>query len=177
MDAPNEPMLAREFAVEAHGEQMYGEHPYSIHLFEVVQISLQICNRDGVLHRSFVADVAWLHDVVEDTDATVDELAEEFGRDRASAVALLTDPEGGSRKEKKAELHRRLSTLDVSRVDHRAALLVKAADRLANARASNAEGKDRLVKMYRVEHPEFRAAVYRAGLCDELWAELDELLA
>jgi (p)ppGpp synthase/HD superfamily hydrolase len=167
---------AMQFAIEAHGDQKYGVHPYTYHLYAVHRVALSINTADGILSPSFVSDVAWLHDVVEDTDATVDELEKEFGRDRASAVALVTDPEGASRKERKAELHMRLSSLDVTRIDHRAALLVKLADRLSNVRASKAEGKDGLLKMYRVEHHAFRRATYRAGLWEDVWAELDGLM-
>lgn len=30
--------------------------------------------------------------------------------------------------------------------------------------------------MDRREHPAFRAAAYRPGLCDELWPEMDRIL-
>jgi hypothetical protein len=30
--------------------------------------------------------------------------------------------------------------------------------------------------MYRREHPAFREAAYRPGLCDELWREMDRIL-
>jgi (p)ppGpp synthase/HD superfamily hydrolase len=170
-------MDARDFAIEAHGDQMYGEVPYTIHLYDVQQLALQINDQDRILHRSFVSDVSWLHDVVEDTDVTVGELERKFGQDRGRAVALVTDPEGyTTRKARKDVLHVRLSSLDVFRVDHRAALLVKLADRLSNGRASNAEGKDGLLKMYRREHPAFRRAAYRAGLWEDAWAELDGLM-
>lgn len=173
------------FAQEAHGDQKYGDDPYSVHLFDVMGIALSI--NDKILHPAFIGDVAWLHDVVEDTDVTLDDLEEAFGLNVASAVALVTDPEGASRKEKKAALNERLSSLDVSRIDHRAALLVKAADRVANVRSSkelilkgDAKEKkkgEKFLRMYRDEHAAFRKAAFREGLSDRLWAELDEAMA
>ena len=57
------------------------------------------------------------------------------------------------------------------------ALIVKAADRLANVRACVADGNQRLLEVYRSEHPTFSRAAYRPSLCDTLWAELDSLLS
>lgn len=48
---------------------------------------------------------AWLHDVVEDTPVTIEEIQAEFGEDIAQLVADLTDvskPEDGNRKVRKA---------------------------------------------------------------------------
>ena len=129
-----------------------------------------------MLHPSFVSDVAWLHDVLVVTDVTRDELAAEFGEWVAGAVELLSDPEGKNRKERKAKLHDRLSKLDKTRVDERAALLIKAADRLANVRSCRETGNDGLLGMYRKEQDAFRAAVYRSELTGELLAEVDNLL-
>lgn len=33
-----------------------------------------------------------------------------------------------------------------------------------------------MLEMYRREHPSFRDALYVAGMCESLWAELDALL-
>lgn len=167
-------MTAYEFARKAHEGQMYGEHPYTVHLFDVQQIALQV--NDPALSNHYLSAVAFLHDVVEDTEVTVDEVRAEFGEFVAGAVELLTDPEGPNRKARKALLHERLSQLDKTRIDERAALIVKTADRCANVRAANSEGREDLLKMYRGEHPDFQRAVWRPGLCDSLWEELTQLL-
>ncbi|MEZ4382979.1 MAG: HD domain-containing protein [Nannocystaceae bacterium] len=161
---------ARSFAIAAHGDQRYGEHPYAVHLAAVVAIAEAVGGGEAT-----IVAVAWLHDVLEDTDATEAALRERFGDEVAAAVALLTDPEGADRRARKAALHRRLADLDHGDAAARAALLVKAADRLANARASQ-QGSPRLLAMYRGEHPEFRRSVHRPGLCDAIWAELDGIL-
>lgn len=173
------------FAEDAHGDQKYGDQPYTIHLFEVAEIVGTI--EDPVLRPGYLQIVAWLHDTVEDTDVTLPQLREEFDEFVAGAVELVTDPPGATRKDRKDALHRMLARLDKTRIDERAALLVKASDRLANARASKmlvecgddgerAKGR-RWLKMYRGEHTDFRSAVWRANLCDNVWAELDRLLA
>ncbi len=119
--------------------------------------------------------VAWLHDVLEDTGIEAEELRLRFGEAVSEAVDLVSDPPGKSRKIRKAALHRRLAATDAESEGGRAALIVKAADRLANARASKANSPRKL-RLYRAEHSEFRDAVYRPGLCDRVWAELDGIL-
>jgi hypothetical protein len=54
---------------------------------------------------------------------------------------------------------------------------VKACDRLANLRQSARGARGSKLDMYRAEHPAFRDAAYRPRLCDELWAEMDRVLA
>lgn len=163
-------MNARDYAAKAHEGQTYGSEPYTVHLEAVVAIV-------RVAEGSELAEtVAWLHDAVEDTEATCIEIFHLFGPRVATAVKLLTDPEGyPNRRTRKAELHRILATLDPSGPAERLALLVKAADRVANVRACVENHPDKL-KMYRREHADFRGAAYRPGLCDELWTELDTLL-
>jgi (p)ppGpp synthase/HD superfamily hydrolase len=56
------------------------------------------------------------------------------------------------------------------------ALLVKAADRLANMQSCITDNKERLLAIYRKEHLFFQKAAFRPGLCDELWDQLDGLM-
>ena len=122
----------------------------------------------------FLDTVAWLHDVVEDTKVTETQLADTFGWTVSQAVSVLSDPPGKNRKERKERLHKRLRTLDGHNPVRRAVLLVKTADRLANMRAAS-EKNPKLLKMYRKEHAAFRAAVWRPGLCDLLWEQIEAL--
>lgn len=166
----SEPTKPREFAVKAHGDQRYGDQPYAVHLDTVAELVRTVDDSWEALA------VAYLHDVVEDTEVTIRKIREVFGPRVAGAVVGLTDPEGyANRKARKAELHRRLASLDPAAPVARLTLVVKAADRLANLASSKAEGKAGLLKMYRREHAAFREAAYRPGLCDDLWAQIDRL--
>lgn len=167
-------MRSREFAVWAHAGQKYGEEPYVAHLDEVAATVAQYMP-DG--DDDDFQDAAYLHDVVEDTPVTRSFVEEMFGVTVATAVEFLTDPEAPNRKERKRKLHDRLSRLDANRRPYRLALAVKAADRLSNVKRCVEEDNGRLLQMYAKEHPDFRAAVHRDGLCDNLWKELDELVA
>lgn len=162
---PREVRLARVFAIAAHGQQLYGDVPYVRHLDDVVAILSD--------YGPLAMVVGYLHDVVEDTDKTIDDIAQEFGDEVARYVEIVTDPSGKNRKERKEALCRRLHELDA--VAH-LALIVKAADRLANLRKAVEGDADGLLKMYRREHPAFRAAAHRSKLCDSIWDEMDEIL-
>ena len=62
---------AQAFATVAHEGQRYGEHPYTDHLMDVVGVAIRY--GFDLLGREFI-DACWLHDVVEDTDTTIEEI-------------------------------------------------------------------------------------------------------
>ncbi|MCZ2343124.1 MAG: HD domain-containing protein [Bacteroidales bacterium] len=156
---------AREFAIAAHGDQRYGDQPYAVHLDAVVGLLAPFGELAQV--------IGYLHDVVEDTAVPLDAVRERFGDRVAACVALVTDEPGAHRLERKAKTNAKLSAVAG---EDALALAVKAADRLANLRASAGGGSDSKLGMYRREHPAFRTAAYRPGLCDELWREMDSIL-
>jgi (p)ppGpp synthase/HD superfamily hydrolase len=156
---------ARQFAIARHGDQRYGELPYWVHLDRVAAIARDYGDDATV--------IAYLHDVVEDTATTLDEIAAEFGSFVSRCVHVVTDEPGASRRERKTLTYRKMAEVDG---ELEIALVVKAADRLANLRACRAEGNARLLAVYRSEHPIFREAVFRPYLCDPIWQEI-ELLA
>lgn len=161
---------AREVACAAHGDQRYGDRPYSFHLDAVAAL----LERFGPTHQV----VGYLHDVLEDTAAKVEDLSRRFGPLVATCVSLLTDGQGSSRRERKATTYARLGAVSAAS-EEAIALVVKTADRLANVRqcAASDGGSREMLDVYRREHAAFRAAVHRPGLADELWQELDGLLA
>lgn len=83
---------AKAFAIEAHGDQMYGERPYHFHLEGVVN-NIAERNKDNPMLQVLCA-IGWLHDVIEDTSVTYDTLVREFGVCIAEAVQRLTKTEG-----------------------------------------------------------------------------------
>ncbi|BAW07940.1 hypothetical protein NSK11_contig00135-0011 [Nocardia seriolae] len=93
-----------------------------------------------------LAVAAWLHDVLEDTAVTKDELEAEFGAKVTDLVWAVTGI-GASRKERNADIYRKIAL-------HPPAVVLELADRIANVEAS--AGTDFLA-VYHFEHPEFRA--------------------
>jgi len=78
---------AEIFATERHAGQMRKDNatPYIVHPAEMVA-SLKQC---GIDH-SYILAAAWLHDTVEDTNTTLDEIYDEFGPSVCGLVDVLT---------------------------------------------------------------------------------------
>jgi hypothetical protein len=78
---------AYAWASERHGRQVRGvDHaPFILHPLEVAAL---LAGRD---HPDHVVAAGLLHDVVEDTDARIDEVAERFGHAIAQIVAAVTE--------------------------------------------------------------------------------------
>lgn len=155
---------ARQFALAAHADQRYGEHPYAYHLDDVVHWLVPFGDDAQI--------AGYLHDIVEDTETTLAEIATNFGSQIAECVALVTDETGSNRKERKLKTNAKLAA-----TNNTLALIVKAADRLANLYESSLDPSTGKLEMYRREHEAFRLAAYRPSLCDDLWVRIDQLIA
>lgn len=157
---------AYEYAVLQHGSQLYDGRPYAYHLTAVVSV----LERFGFTEPDIRA-AAWLHDVVEDTDAAIDDIIAAFGSRVGELVWVVTSEPGKNRKER--------NTLTYPKIRATAgALVLKLADRIANVEHS-LTGDGRLLGMYRKEHwaPQgFRESLYEPGVADDMWAHLDRLL-
>jgi len=164
---------ARDFAVLAHGDQEYGSQPYIVHLDAVLKIVTDQESDPLSFDAAQRAIIALLHDTIEDTDATVKMLKRAFGSHVARQVDLVSDKPAHNRKARKRAAMDVLGDLGPSDYD---ALIIKAADRLANVRAA-AKDKPGLLKMYQKEHRAFTHAACRTGLVDPIWDELNTLLA
>ena len=94
---------AREFATYAHGVigqvRKYTGENYIAHPAGVVEIL------KTVPHTRAMLQAAWLHDTVEDTDTTIEDIKHYFGREVAQLVEMLTDvsrPDDGARAQRRA---------------------------------------------------------------------------
>jgi len=153
---------ARVFAIESHGPQKYGKYPYAVHLDAVSKLTQE--------YGEIAQTVAYLHDVVEDTPVQLSTIEHMFGKFVAECVAILTDEPGDNRKERKKKTYSKMSKVSG---DLELALIVKAADRLANMNACISDGKRARLDMYKNEHTAFRESVFRDGLCDDLWCAME----
>lgn len=158
--------LAREFAIKAHGSQRYGDRPYAFHLDAVASI-LEPYGATAQI-------IGYLHDTIEDTTATREQIEAEFGPFVATCVSILTDEPGPDRKARKVLTYAKMAA---AAPEYALALTAKAADRLANIRACVAGANTVMLEKYRGEHAALRSAAFRPGACDGLWREMDALLA
>ena len=131
---------AREYAIRHHGEQMFGEQPYYYHLDMVHAIVVKF-----ELGEEYEI-AAYLHDLLEDTPITKEELNKEFGNEIADMVFCVSGF-GANRQEKQKDIHIKLQT-NVKSVN------LKMCDRLANLRTSKLN-KPKLFQRYCKEHELF----------------------
>ncbi len=155
---------AKQFAMKWHADQKYGDQPYAYHLHQVALLLASYGETAQV--------IAWLHDVVEDTSVSIDDLQREFGPYIATCVAICTDEPGATRKERKAKTYRKMADVEG---ELELALIVKAADRLANMKSCIRNNHHKLLETYRQEFADFHAGAYRPRICDDIWQEIASL--
>lgn len=155
---------ACRFAERAHQGQRYDDASFHAgHLARVVATLEAFGETEPVRLAA-----AWLHDAVEDTPVTVEDVRAEFGDDVADLVWRLTDEPGRNRHERHRLTHEKIRGVP-------AAVRVKLADRIANVESARERGSN-LLGMYRAEYAAFRADLYRPGEWEEMWARLDAAL-
>jgi len=117
---------ALKYATDAHGDQKrkYTGVPYISHPIEVRQILRTFGHTDPLM-----GSAALLHDVVEDTDVSIDDIYEDFGMIIGDYVSGLTDPVvQGNRKFRKE-----YSTQEISKKSMQVQI-IKCADFISNTK-------------------------------------------
>ncbi len=121
---------AFNFAKQAHkGVRRLSGEPYIMHPLAVAQI---VCGEIGLGSTSICA--ALLHDVVEDTDYTVEDLTNIFGEKIAQIVDGLTKISGGIFGDKASAQAESFKKLLLTMSDDIRVILIKISDRLHNMR-------------------------------------------
>ena len=156
-------------AKEAHkGVRRRSGEPYIIHPIEVAII----CVREiGLGKKSVVA--ALLHDVVEDTEYTVEDISRIFPPKIASKVDGLTKMAGGYKNDttEQAEYFRKVL---LTRSDDVRVIIIKIADRLHNMRTLGAMPRNKQIKITSETIYLFVPLAYRLGL-HAIKSELEDL--
>lgn len=161
-------------AMRMHAQQTYGgphaKVPYYVHLGHVVAVLLRFNHDDPDLIAA-----GWLHDVLEDTPFTYDDVRDGTNVRVADIVLLLTNGEGRNRRERQQAMYARMGAPSTS-VSRRAdAVTVKLADRIANVEASILAQDPRLA-MYAKEHRGFHQGLDMMGGDQSMWIYLDTIL-
>lgn len=161
---------AYHFAKEAHkGIRRRSGEPYILHPIAVARI---VSREIGLGSTSICA--ALLHDVVEDTEFTVEDIEQHFGKKIAQLVAGLTKISGGifgDRASAQAENFRKL-LLTMSE-DIRV-VLIKMADRLHNMRTLGSMAPNKQYKIAGETLYIYAPLAHRLGLF-EIKTELEDL--
>jgi len=160
---------AFEFARNLHqGQYRVSEEPYIIHPVEVVKILIYLRADNATLMAGF------LHDILEDTSATPDELREKFGSDVLSLVQGVTKLgklEFKSTEERQAENFRRMF---IAMANDVRVIFLKLADRLHNMRTLNYMAAPKQKKIAQETLDIFAPLANRLGL-GKIKAELEDL--
>lgn len=95
---------AKAFAHKVHGsinhQRKYTGEPYTNHLESVATLVAEVTSDQEMIA------AAWLHDTIEDTPTTFEDIEQEFGNRVATLVSELTDvsvPEDGTREVRKSK--------------------------------------------------------------------------
>jgi guanosine-3',5'-bis(diphosphate) 3'-pyrophosphohydrolase len=160
---------AFQFACAHHGDQrrLSGEefitHPVGV---------AKICA--GMRLDTETLCAALLHDTVEDTSASLDEVSERFGEEIAGLVDGVTKLTGltfQSRDEAQAENYRKMMVAMASDIR---VILIKLADRLHNMRTISAMSKQKQVEKSRETLDIYAPIAHRLGIHAIKW-ELEDL--
>lgn len=159
-------------AESAHKNQENGNY-FRNHIFPCFEIATRefypLYNNENVDVAEDLIISVILHDTVEDTHLTTNDIFHHFGAVISSIVDFVTDIEG-SRKERKAHMNQKFQEeKDTYIGDY--AVYVKLIDRLQNIRRG---GKR---EMYLKEHPEFKKSLYTEGHYEDIWAEIEKELS
>jgi GTP diphosphokinase / guanosine-3',5'-bis(diphosphate) 3'-diphosphatase len=160
---------AFDFARDRHGNQMRASgDPYVVHPIEVAEI-LADMQMDLV-----GLETALLHDTIEDTQTTVEELRKAFGPDVArcvNGVTKLSRVNLHSREERQAESVRKML---LAMVEDIRVILVKLADRLHNLRTLDSLSRERQERIALETLELYAPIAHRLGM-GKVRAELEDL--
>ena len=161
---------AFQFARQAHkGVRRHSGEPYIMHPLAVAQI---VCSEIGLGSTSICS--ALLHDVVEDTDYTADDIKNVFGPKIAQIVDGLTKIAGGIFGDKASAQAENFKKLLLTMNDDIRVILIKIADRLHNMRTLESMQPRKQYKIAGETLYIYAPLAYRLGL-NKIKSELEDL--
>ena len=162
-------MKAYNLAKEKHGDQKrHSGEPYIIHPLNVAYILADIGLDESTI------SAALLHDVVEDTDMTDEELRKIFGdeiADMVAGVTKLSSIQFETVEERQAEDYRKMFLAMGKDIR---VILIKLADRLHNMRTLKYLKRDRQIAISRETRELYAPLANRLGIYSLKW-ELEDL--
>ena len=161
---------AYNFARQAHkGVRRLSGEPYIMHPIAVAQIA---CSEIGLGSTSICS--ALLHDVVEDTDYTVEDIENIFGAKIAQIVDGLTKISGGIFGEQASAQAENFKKLLLTMSDDIRVILIKIADRLHNMRTLDSQPANKQYKIAGETLYIYAPLAHRLGLY-KIKSELENL--
>jgi len=159
------------FAINKHNlpstSQRYGVDLYDVHLKGVVGVYKEYNFLLDTKDKNNVEMACWCHDLIEDTDVSVNVITDITNDVVSDIVYRVTNERGYDRKERNFKTYPKIWENDL-------AIFVKLCDRIFNTRNSKKCGH-RMFNVYKKEYPVFRYALKVRNLYNEMWNELDKL--
>lgn len=155
------------YAALKHGAQKrkYNDSPYFLH---PARVAARVAQTDMGRGNSNLIAASYLHDVVEDTDATVQDIENLFGVEVAAIVEMLTNPSKKDEHKNKNRAERKKIDREHLKTVPKEVKLIKLIDRIDNIKELDVNNS--FAKLYGRES-ELLAEVL-TGVDDELHKEL-----
>lgn len=148
------------FAEIAHAGQTYNDEvPYVYHVQAVVDVLARFHFTSNVMRCAGL-----LHDVIEDTNRSYNDIKKKFGEDVAELVYAVTSELGRNRAERNKKTYPKI-------YGNYQATALKLADRIANVEYGFANGGKQ--DMYAKEYPDFYMNLHCTALDGVNWPEND----
>jgi (p)ppGpp synthase/HD superfamily hydrolase len=165
-------ITAYRFAADRHNDQKYPgtDLPYIMHLSFVCMEVIAALRAGGVEQETVAVQCALLHDTIEDTATTYDEIKQAFGQAVADGVMALTKSPTLEKSQRMADSLQRLQQQPA------AVQLVKLADRITNLQAPPHYWSREKIAAYREEAIVIHQALKDANgyLADRLQQKIDD---
>lgn len=161
------------YAIEAHQStnHQYDGKPYSVHLAMVVEYAYKFIHNVAIEWRDDVISACWLHDTIEDTRNTYNDIKKISNSGVADIVYAVTNEKGKNRSERANEKYY------TGICEQPYARFVKLCDRLANIRYS-IDTNSRMQYVYKKEHNHFVESLFKNDThYADLLSELNRLVS
>ena len=138
---------ACKFAAQAHNGQLVPgtDLPYLVHLSLVSMEIIAAIGTDDRYDADLAMQCAWLHDTIEDTETSYDDIVENFGVAVADGVLALTKNNSLPKSEQMGDSLRRI------RLQPKEVWVVKLADRITNLQPPPSKWSQEKIANYRIE--------------------------
>lgn len=162
-------LTAYEFSKKAHeGQQRISGEPYIIHPLHVAHILADI----EMDITSIIAGI--LHDIVEDTSCTIEDIKQNFGDDVALLVDGVTKLSKIPYTTKKEQQMENLRKMFLAMAKDIRVIMIKLADRLHNMRTLRYMSEDKQVEKAKETMEIYAPLAHRLGISKIKW-ELEDL--